>query len=150
MNMGGRVFRVNAFRSFESSGLTNPSSSETRIPLPDFRCLPTALMDPGGIDIGGCQTEGMRCGAGFPKASLVEANLRGAKLYSAYLKGVNLKGAHLRKANLSGANLEGAKLEEGGLEEADLSGANLSRASLRDADLSNANLANSKYNSTTQ
>ena len=59
------------------------------------------------------------------RASLREADLRGAYLREADLRGADLYGADLRGADLYGADLRGADLREADLYGADLRGADL-------------------------
>jgi uncharacterized protein YjbI with pentapeptide repeats len=81
----------------------------------------------------------------FPKAWLVEMNMRHvyaslANLEGANLEGANLEGANLQRANLRGVNLQRANLEGANLQGADLDRANLQRANLQRANLQRANL----------
>jgi hypothetical protein len=82
----------------------------------------------------------LACDPSGQRASLVGANLDGARLDGASLVGANLDGASLVGANLDGANLDGASLVGASLVGANLDGANLDGASLNRANLDGASL----------
>jgi hypothetical protein len=67
----------------------------------------------------------LACDPSGQRASLVGANLDGARLDGASLVGANLDGASLVGANLDGANLDGASLNRANLDGASLDGARL-------------------------
>ena len=82
--------------------------------------------------------------------TLIDVDLRNARLAGATMTGVNLAGANLTAVNLTrmdlkGVNLEVSDLIEANLKFADLSGANLSSANLYAADLTGANLTRANF-----
>jgi len=95
-----------------------------------------ALVRRGAEAIREWRRENPRKRLDLSEASLVKADLSGARLMWADLAKADLSGA-----DLSGANLAGAELSEANLSRADLNHADLSAADLRDADLFYADLS---------
>jgi uncharacterized protein YjbI with pentapeptide repeats len=92
-------------------------------------------------DLGGARLEGADLrGARLEGADLSKALLEGADLSEARLEGAYLREARLEGANLGGARLEGAHLRWARLEDANLSGARLEGADLSEARLEGAHL----------
>ena len=111
--------------------------------------LPEAILTNASLvcaDLRGAKLQGAR----LWDAKLQGASLRGAKLQGADLWGAKLQGANLRRADLDeailweaklqGADLRDAKLQGASLRDAKLQGANLSRAKLQGANLRDAKL----------
>lgn len=87
-------------------------------------------------------------GALLYEVNFHEADLGGSNLSYAHLIRANLEGANLRVANLEGADLEGANLIYTDLRRADLRGTILAWANLRRANLLGANLDLAKVEGT--
>jgi Pentapeptide repeats (8 copies) len=75
-----------------------------------------------------------------PVLDLHDADLQGARLFSAQLQDANFEGAQLQDANFWGAQLQGAILDDAQLQGAILGGVQLQGAQLMRAQLQGANL----------